>query len=249
MARLNIHTNSYIDSSHVRQTGRLQIWCPPLPSRANEDGSSPSRSTLGSPTSLTHGSAPSGPFLAPSDRRPSFVTGASSSRNSALSRGTTIASTSTVNIGNGQFGFVLEEPKAPVVVFFLHDPKRDRLSFLSIQIDEKTAINPQSCKCKKNNNCLESVIERPGSGLIARKFVSSSGLKDWNIASIGIHQIARQPRVDKFRYIQIQFPDATERKKFTDTFDAVKNRYLESLQRHRRDIRDIGGHNIVRRAQ
>ncbi|KAF2272401.1 uncharacterized protein EI97DRAFT_484086 [Westerdykella ornata] len=91
-----------------------------------------------------------------------------------------------VTVGSSGVGIQLTEPEPPRLVLFLKEKEQGLLSFLAIELDERTFVNPFSCECgSRGKTCTVSVIERSEKPLLARRYYAREGLNSWNLAALG----------------------------------------------------------------
>jgi hypothetical protein len=131
-----------------------------------------------------------------------------------------------VNHGSG-YGYMHRKPLKPMLVLFLksrdaQSPHGLRFSFVTIQIDEDTAINPERCDCstRARSKCSVSTIERDKGSkrLIAQRYETGDSA-DWDVTSLGTAKRSEFPasRLKDFRRVTIQFASAEIRDIFGGT--------------------------------
>ncbi|CAM1508571.1 Fc.00g054190.m01.CDS01 [Cosmosporella sp. VM-42] len=134
----------------------------------------------------------------------------------------------TISTGSRTTGFLHKRPPKPMLVLFTQNPQDGQLSFVTIQIDEETAVNPDRCNCRRSGrdgaSCPIAAIERRkgDANITARRFETSrtGGEMDWNIARLALNnpestgEAATWPNLKRF---SIVFPTAADRAKFGGT--------------------------------
>ncbi|KAJ9642888.1 hypothetical protein H2199_004409 [Coniosporium tulheliwenetii] len=127
------------------------------------------------------------------------------------------ASVSSIDTGSG-IGLIHEKPLKPLLVMFLKSQDgRNKLSFLTIQIDDTTRINWERCDCRKGrNDCRIVAIERQSSALLAQRYESGQGSAGWNIAAVGRSQRKELPEFEckGLKRISLRFQGPKEREDF-----------------------------------
>jgi hypothetical protein len=203
-------------SSHVERTLGFSSQSQSSPTlRHTNSVSSPSQSFQ--PWSHTNGvSPPSQSFVSPSqvermNSASSTVTSAPSSHRSFTSVGTNSSRNSDTTItalstGKGTgLGYMHSKPLKPMLVLFTRsNDEAGKLSFVTIQIDDQTSVNPERCDCRKSaRSCTITAIERSqgSSFLLAGRYEAEHGTRDWNVIHIGA--ITQQgPRHNEWKDIQ-----------------------------------------------
>ncbi|PMD25960.1 hypothetical protein NA56DRAFT_390095 [Hyaloscypha hepaticicola] len=129
----------------------------------------------------------------PSERPPS-ITPSTKTISSVTSR-TSVTSITTVSTDTGK-AHIHAKPAKPLLVIFLKSKKAsEKFAIVAIQIDEKTLVERERCKCRNSkSDCRDSCIERLGGGnLLAQRWDSDDGLGSWNLARLGVHQRKELP--------------------------------------------------------
>ncbi|KAF1817013.1 hypothetical protein P152DRAFT_384775, partial [Eremomyces bilateralis CBS 781.70] len=153
----------------------------------------------------------SSPKSGSSSRRPSSMS--LSSNTSQGSRTTRV----TVKLGPQEEGYTYRRPLRPMLVLYLKLPDQ-KLSFVTIHIDENTAMNPERCKCHiSGNHCPISAIERSKGtkDLLAQRYDAEDS-EDWDITRLGTTKRKELPE-QEFRGLQrvsIKFENEQLRKEF-----------------------------------
>jgi hypothetical protein len=187
------------------------------------------------------------------DRRPS---GASSpypsSSNMSISASSIISSmsnahTQQISLGSSRTAIELKQPEPPLLVMFLKHKDTGQLSFLVIQLDERTKVEPNSCDCRSAKKaCAISVLERSGTPLLARRFYARSGLNSWNLAAIGEHWSSSDSDAVNVRdmyWLRIGFTSEAERIKFNSNVADLVRIFTARMEDFRQDLK------LVRRTQ
>lgn len=137
------------------------------------------------------------------------------------------APTVTVTTGGNTTGTLHLPPTRPMLVLFTQDPRTNRLALVAFPLDEETAVNPGLCFCSRSGrdgaSCRIASLQRRGgkTEMEARRFDSSAGEADWNIAKLA--RGWRDPKTGNngtwkgVTRISIEFPDAQARAKFAGT--------------------------------
>jgi hypothetical protein len=121
---------------------------------------------------------------------------------------TSQSSVSAVSTGSGT-GYLHSKPRKPMLVLYLKSKdQKGTLSIVTVQIDDQTFINSESCHCnRKKSTCLISAIERRKNNLLAQRYVADQGLNSWDIAAIGTRRRQELPVAAwaKLKRISIKF--------------------------------------------
>lgn len=137
------------------------------------------------------------------------------------------APTVTVTTGGNTTGTLHLPPTRPMLVLFTQDPTTNRLALVAFPLDEETGVNPGLCFCSRSGrdgaSCRIASLQKRGgkSEMEARRFESSAGEADWNIAKLA--RGWRDPKTGSsgawkgVTRISIEFPDAEARAKFAGT--------------------------------
>ncbi|KAH8725896.1 hypothetical protein GQ44DRAFT_771842 [Phaeosphaeriaceae sp. PMI808] len=132
--------------------------------------------------------------------------------------------TQRISLGSSCTAIQVKQPEPPLLVLFLKHDESGQLSYLVIQLDERTKIEAKSCGCRgPKNQCTISVFERSDTPLIASRFYARSGLDSWNLAAIGEYWPSTNAGVIQVRdmyWLRIQFKSEDERISFNkNVFD------------------------------
>lgn len=192
-----------------RQIPRKPVPQPPSPRRSS--------TLIGTPSNSTNGT---------NNRRSfSVSSGISSNSNSSNSDGRSIS----ISTGANTTGVLLRRrPPKPMLVLFTQSFQTGKLSFVTVQIDEDTNLNPERCNCRKSGRdgaaCgLAPIEKRKGdSNLAARRYEPSpsDGEMDWNMARLALNNPAAasdDANWSSLKRLTIQFPNPTARAKFVGT--------------------------------
>ncbi|KAK7416812.1 hypothetical protein QQX98_005005 [Neonectria punicea] len=180
-------------------------------------------STLATPASnITNGRTSSRSFSVSSAVSTSAVsTTSNSSGSDALS--------TTISTGTNTTGLLHRRPPKPMLVLFTQNPQDSKSSFVTIQIDEETSVNPDRCNCRRSGKegtmCPIVSIEKSDgdANLAARRYDSTSltgGEMDWNLARLALNNPASTTSAvtwDKVKRLSIMFPEPNARAKFGGT--------------------------------
>jgi hypothetical protein len=115
-----------------------------------------------------------------------------------------------------------------MLVLFTQSFETGKLSFVTVQIDEDTNLNPERCNCRKSGKdgaacALAPIEKRKGdANLAARRYEPSpsDGEMDWNMARLALNNpVAASDDVNwpNLKRLSIQFPNFTAREKFVGT--------------------------------
>lgn len=119
-------------------------------------------------------------------------------------------------------------PPKPMLVMFTQSFETGKLSFVTVQIDEDTNLNPERCNCRKSGKdgaacALAPIEKRKGdANLAARRYEPkpSDREMDWNMARLALNNpAAASDDVDwpNLKRVSIQFPNPEAREKFVGT--------------------------------
>jgi hypothetical protein len=217
----------------------------------NTSSSSMNRRTptgLASPRSNTTGSL----TMAPSPSRPTIdVTGTPivhqrSLKSSIYSKGGSImtnntttsrrtaSSVSTISTGTGK-ARLHEKPMKPLLVIFLKSrDNRARLATVAIEIDDRTVVKRERCKCRTaNSRCPVSCIESFKGHLIAQRWNADQSLSSWNLAALGVEQRKSLPEQgwNNLARVSISFQSMEDRYKFAGGPCSCKPKMQHDLSR------------------
>jgi hypothetical protein len=100
--------------------------------------------------------------------------------------------TLTISTGANTTGYLHQRPLKPRLVMFTQNPKDQQVSFVSIEIDDETSVNPERCNCRQSGktgaSCTITAIERRkgSANLEAKRYETSRtrGELDWNLARL-----------------------------------------------------------------
>ncbi|RSL51111.1 hypothetical protein CEP53_008564 [Fusarium sp. AF-6] len=192
-----------------RQIPRKPVPQPPSPHRSS--------TLIGTPSNSTNGT---------NNRRSfSVSSGISSNSNSSNSDGRSIS----ISTGANTTGVLLRRrPPKPMLVLFTQNFQTGKLSFVTVQIDEDTNLNPERCNCRKSGRdgaacALAPIEKRKGdANLAARRYEPSpsDGEMDWNMARLALNNPAAasdDANWSNLKRVTIQFPNPTMRAKFVGT--------------------------------
>ncbi|KAF2114097.1 hypothetical protein BDV96DRAFT_109269 [Lophiotrema nucula] len=159
------------------------------------------------------------------------------------------AHTQRVSLGSTVAGIEFRKPEPPLLVLFLKSTEGGRLSFLAIELDEETAVNPNSCDCRSTRkSCKVSVLERLRKPLLARRYHAENGLHEWNLAAIGEHwssETASPTNVEKMYWLQIAFQTKEEKDSFNKNVAKLVRLFTARMMDYKRDLDSILGKNII----
>lgn len=187
---------------------RKPVGQPPSPRRSSTLATTTSNTTNGLPT--------------PPERSYSISSTATST--SSGSDGKSV----TISVGSRGECVLHRRPPKPMLVLFTRNFENGQFSFVTVQIDENTSINPDRCDCRTSGrsggSCRIAAIEqRKGSeNLSARRYESSappeSGGGDWNMARLALNNPAStstKAMWPKLQRVSIEFHSSRDRYKFS----------------------------------
>ncbi|KAH7140108.1 hypothetical protein B0J13DRAFT_61382 [Dactylonectria estremocensis] len=225
----------FFNSSWQRQDSPTELGTTP-PNRQSFMGmQSPVRRPVGQPPSsrrsstlattmsnTTNGTSPGRSLSISSTVSTSAVS------NTSNSSGSDVRST-TISTGTNTTGLLHRRPPKPMLVLFTQNPQDGKSSFVTIQIDEETSVNPDRCNCRRSGRegtmCPIAAIERRGgdANLAARRYESTSLAgkdMDWNIARLALSNPVSTSNAatwEKLKRLSIMFPDPSTRAAFGGT--------------------------------
>jgi hypothetical protein len=185
-------------------------------------------------------------------RRPSGASIAHTSSSISLSTSSIISSmslahTQPISLGSSRTAIQLKQPEPPRLVLFLKQLDSGQLSFLVIELDERTKVEPNSCDCRSaKRTCSISVLERSGSPLLARRYYATGGLNSWNLAAIGENWSTSDANAVKVRdmyWLRLGFSSEEERVKFNSNVADLTRIFAARMVDFRKDL------DVVRRTQ
>lgn len=152
----------------------------------------------------------------------------SSNMSQAVSTGNSNSSndshTYTVSTGSNSTGFVHRTPPKPKLVLFTQSEKDQKVSFVSIDIDEETQVNAERCNCRRagpdGSSCKITALERNrgNANLEARRFETSKrGDMDWNLARLALNGPATPNEITAWpdlKRVSFMFPTPQARARF-----------------------------------
>ncbi|CAO2652591.1 Nn.00g008740.m01.CDS01 [Neocucurbitaria sp. VM-36] len=162
------------------------------------------------------------------------------------------AHTQQISLGSSRMGIELTQPEPPLIVLFLRQPDTAQLSFLVIELDERTKIEPNSCDCRSTKKaCAISVLERSGTPLLARRFYASNGLNSWNLAAIGEHwssSDSKSVQVQNMYWLRVAFKSESERVKFNSNVTDLVRIFAGRMEDYQKDLKLVKGTHIISQA-
>ncbi|KAF1844355.1 uncharacterized protein K460DRAFT_357965 [Cucurbitaria berberidis CBS 394.84] len=168
------------------------------------------------------------------------------------------AHTHQISLGSSRNAIELTQPAPPLLVLFLKpSAATDPLSFLVIELDERTKIEPNSCDCRSSTkrSCAISVLERArNTPLLARRFYARNGLKSWNLAAVGEHWAEAQSPGEKsvvvrdMYWLGIAFQSEAERVGFNANVADLVRMFAARMEDYQKDLKTVRGTHIVSRA-
>lgn len=143
--------------------------------------------------------------------------------------------TIVVSTGSSTTGFLHRRPPKPMLVFFTQDPQGGQLAFVTVQIDEETAVNPERCNCRQSGRagaaCPIAAVERKkgDADLEARRYELSrpGGEMDWNLGRLALNNPESSSDASSWaglRRVSIMFPQAADRAVFGGTPNQCQHR-------------------------
>lgn len=184
--------------------------------------------------------------------RPSGASSAYPSSNTSLSTSSIISSmslahTQQISLSSSRTAIELKQPEPPRLVLFLKQLDSGQLSFLVVELDERTKVEPNSCDCRSARRaCSISVLERSGTPLVARRYYATSGLNSWNLAAIGENWSESDANTVKVRdmyWLRLGFSSEEERVKFNSNVADLTRIFAARMDDFRKDL------DVVRRTQ
>ncbi|KAH7402309.1 hypothetical protein DE146DRAFT_735536 [Phaeosphaeria sp. MPI-PUGE-AT-0046c] len=186
------------------------------------------------------------------NRRPSGASSANPSSSVSLSTSSIVSSmslahTQQISLGSSRTAIELKQPEPPRLVLFLKHLESGQLSFLVVELDERTKVEPNSCGCRSSKKtCSISVLERSGTPLLARRYYATSGLNSWNVAAIGEYWSTSDANAVKVRdmyWLRLGFSSEEERVKFNSNVADLTRIFAARMVDFRKDL------DVVRRTQ
>lgn len=188
---------------------RRPVGQPPSPRRSNTQATTVFNTTNG------------GAMFGRTERAFSMSSALSTTAVSTTSNSSNSDGQSVVSTGAHTKSILHRRPPKPMLVLYTHNPKDGQLSFVTIQIDEETNVNPDICNCRRSGregaNCPDAGIERRKGdlNLEARRYVNPRGNElDWNMARLALNNpTSTNPEHNwpNLKRVTITFPNARER--------------------------------------
>jgi hypothetical protein len=158
-----------------------------------------------------------------------------------------LAHTQQISLDSSRTAIELKQPEAPRLVLFLKHSDSGQLSFLVIELDERTKVEANSCDCRSaKRTCSISVLERSGAPMLARRYYATSGLNSWNLAALGEHWSTNDAHgisVRDMYWLRLAFPGEDERVKFNSNVADLTRIFAARMADFRKDL------DLVRRTQ
>lgn len=158
-----------------------------------------------------------------------------------------LAHTQQISLGSSRTAIELKQPQPPRLVLFLKHLDSGQLSFLVLELDERTKVEPNSCDCRSaKKTCSISVLERSGTPLLARRYYATGGLNSWNLAAIGENWASSDVNAVKVRdmyWLRLGFSSEEERIKFNSNVADLTRIFAARMVDFRQDL------DVVRRTQ
>jgi hypothetical protein len=162
------------------------------------------------------------------------------------------AHTQQISLGSSHTAIELKQPEPARLVLFLKQRDTGQLSFLMIELDERTKIEVNSCDCRSaKKTCSISVLERSGTPLFARRYYARGGLNSWNLAAIGEHWSESGSEAVKVRdmyWLRIGFKTEEERIKFNSNIADLVRMFTARMDDYRKDLKYVRGTQILTQA-
>lgn len=220
-------------ASVLSEDGNLQFWqkSPFEKAAINQDiQHGPARSSSDTSSPTTYGSRKW-------PRTPSLMSSQSS------------VYTQTISQGSSYTAVDITRPEPPLLVLLLRVTKTGHMSFLVIELDERTKVEPNSCDCRSSKKtCTTSVLERSGTPLFARRFYAGKELNRWNLAAVGEYWTAKNSESVQVRdmyWLRIAFASDSERIKFNSNLTDLVRIYSARVGDYQEDLKAIKGVHIV----
>ncbi|TDZ19079.1 hypothetical protein Cob_v007997 [Colletotrichum orbiculare MAFF 240422] len=213
----------------VGSSSQMASSAPPNSSRQVTMSTSPSSPRSSNLFPGTWASPPRASSFSTTNSRPDRTFSVSSNVSTTTSpsnhsSGKSEAHTVTVNIGGHTTGTVHRRPPNPMMVFFTQNRATKKLALVTVEIDEETAVNADRCNCRRSGrdgaSCrIASVEQKRGTQeLLARRFESSDGDMDWNLAKLALGRRGERAYAaavwKDVRRISIDFPTPAARELF-----------------------------------
>ncbi|RBQ75568.1 hypothetical protein FVER14953_12799 [Fusarium verticillioides] len=154
----------------------------------------------------------------------SISSGVSSNSNSSNSDVRSVS----ISTGTNSTGLLHKRPVKPMLVLFTQNRQGDKFSFVTVQIDDETNMNPERCNCRRSGrdgaSCDIAAIERKkgDAPISARRYEQSpsDGEMDWNLARLALNNPASTSdsvNWPSLKRLSIKFPTPQARAKFCGT--------------------------------
>lgn len=113
------------------------------------------------------------------------------------------------------------KPLKPMLVLFTKSKdEAGRLSFVTVQLDHETSVNPERCDCRKSaSSCTTAAIERSkgSSFLLAERHQANHGTRYWDVIRLGSmrQQDSRHHEWKDLQRVSIKFSSPEGKFSFT----------------------------------
>ena len=232
------YTKGKRKSSDMFEYGNLQLWQKTSFEKRSsvvDETLSPKRQRSDTPSPTSRPT----PESSLSFSAPSFISNMSAAHTQQISLGSTLV------------GIELRQPTPPLLVLFLKQRDSDLLSFLVIELDERTKVNPKSCDRRSpKKTCAVSVLERSGEPLLARRFYSTGGLNGWNLAAVGQNWSPSEPgsvQVQSMYWLRMRFSNEQERIKFNSNIKDLVTIFTGRMIDYQKDLKMVKATSIITR--
>lgn len=161
-------------------------------------------------------------------RSQSISSGVSHAPTNASNSSGSDVGTATVSVGANGLGTVHRRQAKPLLVIFAQSMKNTEPSFVTVELDERTAVNPERCDCRQSSRVgkqcpIASIEQNKGaSKLVARRFElpAAHGEMEWNmghLASSNPTSSGSKTIWKNLTRVSIMFPEGADRHRFSGT--------------------------------
>jgi hypothetical protein len=151
--------------------------------------------------------------------------------------------TQQISLGSTRKALELTRPEPPLLVLFLKQSDTAQLSFLVIELDERTKIEPNSCDCRSTKTNVQSVYLNAQVRLC--RLVT---LNSWNLGAIGEHWPLNHSdaiRVQEMCWLRLEFKDDSERKKLNENVAVLVRIFTARMDDYQKDFKLTRGTYII----
>jgi hypothetical protein len=159
------------------------------------------------------------------------------------------AHTQQISLGSSRTAIELKQPEPARLVLFLKQRDTGQLSFLMVELDERTKVEANSCDCRSSKKtCSISVLERSERPLLAQRYYAKGGLNSWNLAILGEYWSAADSDAVKVRdmyWLRLGFKTEEERIKFNKNIADLVRIFTARMEDYRKDLKLVRGTQIL----